>query len=278
MVNVAKVVSFPNCIKTGQYFLNCSTSAINFSSKRFTQMFRRKVILQHQPKLQSPFVVGPFLRDPKYKQPRPVADFIYDELENTDDKEDDPLKLILLKPVDELGIAGDIVEVERNYARFHLISSKVATYASEFNLKRFKDLIESGDNDQSAPSSAFVKSTLKQLSNEVIVVMVNNNKPWTITADHIRVSFRVAGYRIENDSIRLPSTPITGPDVEGKQGKDFAVTITINNRESGHVRCMIHHLGLPLRLDWNTAPRFILLPEQIKLLESMPVKEPEESE
>lgn len=238
-------------------------------------MFTRKAKLPQQPRLESPFIVGPFLQAPRYKEPRPIGDFLFEKV--TDEPEESAtLKLILLKAVDELGVAGDIVEVDRDHARFHLLSSQTAVYASEFNLQKYRELIDSGDADQSAPSSAFVKSTMKRLASEVIVVVVNDSHPWTITEDHVRIAFRTAGYRVRNESITLPETAITGPDVEGKQGKDFAVTLTINGRERVNVRCMLHHAGLPLRLDWNMTPRFILLPEQKQLLGSMPVNEPEE--
>ena len=105
-------------------------------------------------------------------------------------------------------------------------------------------------------------------------MLVNDTNPWTINQDHIRISLRAAGYSVPNECITLPKTIISGPDVERWQGKDFAVTLTINNKEKVNVRCLLHHKGLPLRLDWEREPRFIALPEeQSALLESMHVKE-----
>lgn len=241
---------------------------------RSVVILKRKVKLPSQPSLQSKIIVGPFLKEkPNFHTPRPVADFIYEEVEDTDLKEESKLKLILLKTVDELGVPGDIVEVDRDFGRFNLISSKKAVYASPYNLKFYKELIETGSKDRVGPSSAFVGPTIKRLANEVVIVVMNDENPWIIQPKHIRIAIRAAGYHVPEDCIELPKQAIQGPDIEGKQAKDFAITITINNKEKVNVRCMIHHKSLPLRLNWNRKPRYILLEEQRELLEKMPCKD-----
>lgn len=241
---------------------------------RSINILRRKVKLPNQPSPFNPLIVGPLLnKNPNYREPRPVADFIYEEVENKDNIEDDKLKLILLKTVDELGVPGDIVFVDRNYGRFHLLSSKAAVYASSYNLNKYKEMIELGAKDRVGPSSAFVATTMKKLSNEVIIVVMNDINPWTINSEHIRIACRASGYLVPSECIKLPNTLITGPDIQDKQGKDFAVMITINNKETINVRCLLHHKGLPIRLNWNRKPRYILLDEQKDLLESMPAQE-----
>lgn len=236
-------------------------------------MLKRKTKTPLQPRVISPLIVGPFLRVPHYKKPRPVADFLYEEVENTEERVEPKLKVILLKTIDELGIPGDVVEVERDYGRFQLISAQAAVYASEYNLSKYRNLRDSGGVDRHGPSSAFVMPTVKRLKTEVILVWVNGEHPWTINKRMVRVAFRAAGYVVPEECIRLPETPISGPDVEGKQGKDFACEITINGVEKVHVRCMIQHVGQPLRLRWQYAPRHVLLEEeQGQLLDSMPLQ------
>lgn len=245
-----------------------------FSSLRSVNILRRKVKLPNQPSPFNPLIIGSLLNKiPKYKEPRPVADFIYEQVENKDKIEDDKLQLILLKTVDELGVPGDIVFVDKNYGRYHLLSSKSAVYASSYNLNKYKELIEAGAKDRVGPSSAFVATTMKKLCNEVIIVVMNNKNPWTINSEHIRIALRASGYLVPSECIQLPDTLITGPDIQDKQGKDFAVMITINNKETINVRCLLHHKGLPLRLNWNRKPRYILLDEQKELLENMPAQD-----
>ncbi|KAH9424002.1 mitochondrial ribosomal protein L9 [Dermatophagoides pteronyssinus] len=251
--------------------IKCSCNQV---SRRSVVILKRKVRLPSQPSLISPLIVGPFLKDrPHFREPRPVADFIYEEVEDSEKIEESKLKLILLETVDEIGVPGDIVEVERDYGRFSLLSSNRAVYASPYNLNKFKQLIEAGSKDRVGPSSAFVGPTLKKLANDVIIVVMNDEHPWTLKPCHVRIGLRAAGYLVPEECIRLPDTPINGPDIEGKQGKDFAVTVTINNRETVNVRCLLHHKGHTLRLNWNRKPRHILLDEQKELLESMPCKD-----
>lgn len=222
------------------------SETINVLAKRSVVILKRKVKLPFQPSQYNRLIVGPFLREPVYKEPRPVADFIFEEVEDTDKIEESKLSLILLKTIDELGVQGDIVEVERNYGRFHLLSSNSAVYASEYNLKKYRELIESGAKDRKGPSSAYVMTTLKKLQQELILVAVNDVNPWTITTKHLRVAFRAAGYSIPEDCIELPEEPISGPDVENKHGLEFVTIVTINNQEKAKVRCMVIHKATPL--------------------------------
>jgi large subunit ribosomal protein L9 len=46
------------------------------------------------------------------------------------------MKVILTQDVDSLGLAGEIVEVARGYARNYLIPKKIALEATEDNIKR----------------------------------------------------------------------------------------------------------------------------------------------
>lgn len=246
---------------------------LNYSPIRSTHVLKRKVRPQYGQRLKSPFICGPFW-NPKiaYKEPREVIDYLYDHVENTNSRDFDTIKVILLRHVEELGVPGDVVEVRRPYARFQLISAQLADYASPYNLIKYKDLIESGNKERVGPSSAFVLTTVRRLAKEVILVEMNDKEEWVIDNKHIRIAFRRAGFVVPQNSIQLPKTPITGPDVAGKEGKDFAVIITINGQEKVPVRCVVHHYGLPLKPNWFRAPRFALLPdEQSPLLDSMPV-------
>lgn len=263
----------PSCGRSLQ-LLNHRHQSVRREVTEASFVLKRKAKLPSQPKATSNLVVGPFIRDYRwYQTPRPVADYLYEEVEQKP-PEDPKLKVLLLTTVDELGVAGDVVEVDRDYGRYHLLSSQAAVYADEYNLTKYRSLIAEGSKDRTGPSSAFVMPTVKRLAREVIVVTVNDVNPWTLTADHIRIAFRTAGYIVPNECIELPKTTISGPDVENLQGKDFAVRVTINRQETVNVRCLLHHKGLPLRLDWDREPRFVALPEeQGELLKTMPVKE-----
>jgi large subunit ribosomal protein L9 len=75
---------------------------------------------------------------------------------------------------------------------------------------------------------------------------MNKEQPWTIEPWHIRASARKAAVIIKDDSsIEMPPEKISGPDLS-LEGKEFYVTVTINNKEKVNVRCRIHH--------WSTEP------------------------
>ncbi len=254
---------------------NLINKSLNSSQIRLTHILKRKVLPLMPETLINPLIVGPFLKEKiKYEEPREVADYIYDYVQNTSSRKYDTIKIILLKHVEELGVAGDIVDVNRPIARFQLISGGFADYASPYNLIKYKDLIESGAKGKVGPSSAFVFSTVRRLAKEVILVEMNDKEEWIIDRSHVRIALRKAGFVVPQNSIELPKTPISGPDIAGKQGKDFAVMITINGQEKVPVRCVVHHLGQPIKPNWFRAPRFVLLPEeQSELLATMPVQE-----
>ncbi|XP_054153972.1 39S ribosomal protein L9, mitochondrial-like isoform X2 [Oppia nitens] len=240
---------------------------------RSVMILKRKVRPLYGQRLKNPYIVGPLFNDIlHYKEPREVTDMIYDEVEDTDDQSLGKMKVILMDHIEELGVAGDVVEVDASYARFHLLSARKAVYYCDYNLNKYKDLIESGAEGRVGPSSAFVLTTVRQLAKECILVEMNDKHEWLIQKRHIRIAFRKTGYTVPEEAIQLPEIPITGPDIEGKEGKDFAVHIVINNQETVAVRCMVHHLGQELAINWMRAPRFVLLPEQqSQLLAQMPV-------
>ena len=247
---------------------------------RTAMILRRKTRPPYMQRIVNPYVIGPFFESSQ-KQPHleELRDHLYDEVEDTNTRPLGTMKVILLQHVDELGIPGDIVEVPVPYGRFQLISAKKADYYCDYNLKKYKSLIESGAEGRTGPSSAFVMTTVRKLANEVVLVEMNPREQWQVEKRHVKVALRKAGYVVPEEAIELPKTPINGPDIENKEGKDFAIEITINNQEKVAVRCMIHHIGQSLSPNWFRAPRFVLLPEeQSELLSKMPVQERPEEE
>ncbi|RWS09163.1 hypothetical protein B4U79_00967 [Dinothrombium tinctorium] len=229
----------------------------------------------------NPLVVGPALKriNADYEL-HPDKDFLYEVVKNTENDKMDDIEVLLLKHVKGLGVAGDIVKVRPGIFRHHLYLKREATYASPENLELYKDLIENKQRDINAPSSALSPITVEKLSKTYAVLELSSTQPWTVEPWHVRIALRNEGFIVPEYAIKMPETPITGPDVEGKQDKDFAVFITINKNEQVAVRCTIHHIGAFVHDNWKTrAVRVPILAEQKELLESMfsyPVEEEEE--
>lgn len=200
-------------------------------------------------------------------------DFVYELVEDTGTKPHEPLKVILLAPVEGLGGRGEILEVTPHRARNKLILPGLAVYASPENLKKYEHLqteVLSAD----APSSPFVQKTCQQISLRVINISMNMENPWVLEPWHVRVSLRKTGIIVPEDALTLPEQQIKGPNMELEQ-KEFMVNIKLNNKESCDVRCRIHHVATNLRnrIPWQSnhwmhvaEPIF---PEQVEALTAL---------
>lgn len=226
----------------------------------------------------SPYAVGPTLNENPRQVPFRIdqyrRDYIYDEIEDTDAalKENGywKVKVILLTNVDGLGIVGDVVDIPADEARTKFLCCGKAVYASPYNLEAYKEVIEGQDNSIYRQSSKYSAMTCRHLEKIAIDVVMSSENEWTLQKSHLRVSFRKHGINVPEDAIELPKTLITGPDIAGKNGKDFAVYITINNQERVPVRCCLFHTGQKISQNWYRGERPILLPdEQRDLLTSM---------
>ncbi|KAL7646205.1 UNVERIFIED_CONTAM: hypothetical protein RMT77_003106 [Armadillidium vulgare] len=173
--------------------------------------------------------------------------FIYETVEE-DKKEFDSLKVLLIKPVEELGLPGDIVDVEPDMARDDLLLTGKAVYASAENIEKYGRLKDEHDYD--VPSSQFAYKTVRFLESTVHTVYVSLENPWTIEPWHIKVGLRRGGISVPENSITVPSTPIVGPDLN-LEGKEFLSKVKVNNKEEARLRVRIRHVAT---LEANNLP------------------------
>ncbi|XP_046650898.1 39S ribosomal protein L9, mitochondrial-like [Daphnia pulicaria] len=195
----------------------------------------------------------PPLLDKQNRPPKPLVtkNFVYDEVENANLKKEPDLKLILTSFVEGVGLKNEIVTVRPNFGRFKLLASGLAVYASPENLEKLKKDLENSDNkvQTTLHSSRFAELTRRDLASKILVVLVNQENPWTIEKWHIRAAFRRTGIWVPDNAIKMGDKPISGPNLELEK-KYFLVTVTINNLETTPVRCMIRH--------WSTFPELRL--------------------
>lgn len=187
----------------------------------------------------------------KSKRLKP-KDFVYELVEDTNIKPQEPVKVILLAPVEGLGGQGDILEVTPHRARNKLILPGLAVYASEENLKKYEHL-QTEALSVDAPSSPFVLKTCQQIPLRVINISMNMENPWVLEPWHVRVSLRKTGIIVPEDALTLPEQQIKGPNME-LENKEFIVHIKLNKKESCSVRCRIHHVATNLRnrIPWQS--------------------------
>ncbi|XP_076067892.1 mitochondrial ribosomal protein L9 isoform X4 [Oratosquilla oratoria] len=199
--------------------------------------------------------------------------FVYELVEDTNTKPQEKIKILLLEPCEGVGSRGDVVEMKPTRARRDFLLPKRAVYASPENMKKYETLTQELDK-QDQPSSPFALQTCKYISSRVICVAMNMNEPWQLERWHIRVALRKSGIIVPEDAITIPNKPIVGPDLT-LQGKEFFVTIKINNKEEASVRCRIHHMtnNLQERIPWEEyhwlKPAEPIFPEQAPVLKEL---------
>lgn len=200
--------------------------------------------------------------------------FVYDLVEDTNTRKKEPLDLILTQFVTGIGNVGTRVSMHPALAYPKLLLPRLADYATPENIEKYTKLAE--DQGDSMPfSSALVEKTVKYLSQKRISIVMSKDVPWTLEKWHIKANFRKAGIYVPEDAITLPEKPISGPNLD-IQGKEFYVTLTINNCEQVKVRCRLHHWtpdkNAQIRDDdefWKQ-PYEPIFPEDKPILDSLP--------
>jgi len=257
-----------NCLK----LLRLSLASQCVQQTRNTWVLRRRIPPKLCREWISPYIVGDHVKDVNPPQPQHEELEIYEVISKPGRYWPDT-SIVLLEYVENLGVAGDIVTIDCQRARWELIMPGRAVYASAFNLEYYKELISKSEKS-TGPSSAIVNETMKRLRLSVFPLTLSSKVPWTVEKWHVSSMLRRHGVVISEECIELPETPISGPD-PNIIDKVFLVSITINGKEKVNVRCCILEHG-PVQRDpfWHTGKKESILPEQKELIDEMPFEEP----
>jgi large subunit ribosomal protein L9 len=197
--------------------------------------------------------------------------FIYEVVEHVALKKRKPLDLILTKFVTGVGNIGTRVTMPPNRAYNKFLLPGLAVYATPENIEKYRKLATEVDD---APfSSVTVEQTMQYLSCMRILMIMSKDVPWTLEKWHVRTNFRKAGIIVPTDAITMPEKSISGPNLD-IDGKEFYVTLTLNNCEKIKMRCCIYHWGADSITQ--TVPEFWKLPlepifpEDKPILDSLP--------
>jgi len=198
--------------------------------------------------------------------------FIYELVDHVDFKKRKPLDLILTKYVAGVGNVGTRITMPPNKAYNRFLLPGLADYATPENIEKYTKLaIQIKD----VPfSSVSVEKTIKYLSSIRVSMIMSKDVAWTLEKWHVRTNFRKAGIIVPMDAITMPERSISGPNLD-IDGKEFYVTLTLNNCEKIKVRCCIYQWTLGSITQ--TVPEFWKLslepifPEDKPILDSLPV-------
>ncbi|KAK2580119.1 hypothetical protein KPH14_012397 [Odynerus spinipes] len=197
--------------------------------------------------------------------------FIYRLVEDTNVKKKEPIKVILTSDVKEVGTKGEIVSMHPERAYNTILLPKLGVYATPENEEKY--MIENIQTEPMLPLT--VQRTLDLLSTFSLSVSLSQEVSWTLEKWHVRTSFRKAGFHMPDEAIKMPERTISGPDLS-IEGKQFYVTVTINNSHEVKVRCKIHHLPSDIK-DATFISNFWqkvtdpIFPEDKPILDSMPL-------
>ena len=192
---------------------------------------RKKVPPLAQPK-ESPYIVGPYLK-PDYLpreyiidpiDPKNADDFdhlIYEPIEIQPDLTR-RVRLLLIKDVEGLGVAGQVVDTPFRHGASKLIAMRKAEYFNEFSQKWYKF----GPKTMTSASTALSPRTIRMLQSKVYDLPIAKGvsvQPW-----HISLALRLSGCICPIEAIDKDSIKENYPEV--------SCTIRINNHERVEVK------------------------------------------
>lgn len=209
----------------------------------------------------------------KNQRPKPFKSkhYVYQLVEDTNVKKKEPIKLILISDVKEIGTKGEIISMPPERAYNTILLPKLGVYATPENEEKY--VIGQTNTESMLPLT--VQRTLDLLSEFSLSVSLSAEVPWTVEKWHVRTSFRKTGFCVPEEAIKMPEKTISGPDLS-IQGKQFYVTVTINNRHEVKVRCKIHHLSshnkqVPFVENFWQQMTDPIFPEDKPILDSLPL-------
>jgi len=119
------------------------------------------------------------------------------------------VKLILLRNVDDYGVKGQVVIVPFHLAHPKLLLPGFASYYTEENVEKHKDIIL--PEDSIINSSASAKDFIAFFSKRVFDVCLSSSTPWTIEKWHIKASLRKHRVWVNDEQIEIPGGKVTDP-------------------------------------------------------------------
>jgi len=176
----------------------------------------------------------------------------YEVIEEDADAEIPPVKVILMKTMEDFGKKGQVVTLPAERVHKELLLPGLAIYASSENLEKYANIVIPEDSVQY--SSETTQQKLPLVSKVVVPIVMSgdiSSEQWSIEPLHIRTALRrYAGVHLEDDQcIKMPEDKsIKGPNSRN-HGKEFLVRIRINDLEDIPIRCILYQTTPTLLKD-----------------------------
>ena len=117
------------------------------------------------------------------------------------------MKVLLCEDIDRLGWLGDVVEVAEGYARNYLLPQRLATQATEANIKSIADE-KAKRGEQRKLDGKRLEVAAKAVEGAEAVVAAKANEQGhlfgSVTAREIAANLREQGFQITDKMVQLP--------------------------------------------------------------------------
>ncbi len=117
------------------------------------------------------------------------------------------MKILLCKDIDKLGWLGDVVEVAEGYARNYLLPQRLATQATEANVRAMAEEKAKGAEQRKLEGKR-LEVAMKAVEGAEAVVAAKANEQGhlfgSVTAREIAANLREQGFEIADKLVHLP--------------------------------------------------------------------------
>ena len=145
------------------------------------------------------------------------------------------MKIILLKPVDKLGVPGDIVEVADGYARNYLVPRGLAVRAEKGMVKHAESLSRAHTARLSKQKGEYEAIASKLISSGSVTIAARAGEEGklfgSVTAQDVADALARAGHQVDRRRIELDH-PI-------KSLGDHAVSVRLHSEVHAEVRVSV---------------------------------------
>ena len=126
-------------------------------------------------------------RDPRSRHLKSLH-FQYKLVDTLHSKKWGNVDLILTEYVEGVGHKGELINVPRHDAYYHLLPARLAVYPTEEYLELFKKERESLSSK--AKVSPFAMKTKEEIEKMILEIPMNMSFDWTLKPDNIRIALR----------------------------------------------------------------------------------------
>jgi large subunit ribosomal protein L9 len=117
------------------------------------------------------------------------------------------MKILLCEDIDKLGWLGDVVEVAEGYARNYLLPQRLATQATEANIRSIAEK-KAERTEQRKLDGKRLEAAMKAVEGAEAVVAAKANEQGhlfgSVTAREIAANLREQGFEIKGNIVQLP--------------------------------------------------------------------------